>query len=474
MFRELPGFPLGILLGLWAFQTPVVAAPWELATDIEIGLIYTDNLNLEADGDEDGSAVYLLSPTFTLSTDGDRLDANIRYRPEAYFYEEAPDSDQVFHILDADMTATLVRDAFFVSALATNFQSIVTPDDRIPTTNIPLTGNRLDTRLYEIRPYWDQDLGFARVLAEVAFADTRFDEFDTTLNPFAQDNTRRTSNFNLNNHAKQQGVAWGVNYQYRRLDYEQSVPWDYQRAGIDLGFWSSSSLRVFGSYGAETAFDNFFEPDMDDEFWEIGFQYAPNQRLNLTIAGGERTFGESYRVDFSYQLRRGQTELSYSEQPASRGDTFFGIQPLVGGDNLDTFLNRPAGSDRFVRRRGDWTTTVKLAKTDVSLRFFYENRDLRTTAEGVPLNDEVFSGAALRFDWRLGSKSTMGAGVDFTERETITLDSSITRVFADYGYQISEVFSINALVQRSDESGSGFFNRSYVENQFRLTFRASF
>lgn len=463
---------IGVMIAI-SWTHPAPAAPWDFGAVVDLGVIYSDNLRLAPDGSEENEFVYSIAPAFSLSTEGDRLTADIGYRPQAFFYDTAPESDSIFHVLDASATGTVVRDSLFVFVSAANYQSIVTPNAGIATSNLPITGNRIDSRILQIRPYWQQNVGFADVLAEVAYTDTQYDELDDTRAAFTQDNNERLARFDLNNHSRQEGIAWGINYLYQRTEYDEAIPWDYQRASANLGYWVNGTTRIFASGGLETAFDNYFESDLDDEFWEVGFQYRPNQRLDMEIAIGERGYGESYRARISYELRRGQSTLTYTEDPATRGGLQSGRRPILDTDNLDDFLNQPGQSDRFIRKRGQWTTQFELARSDLSFRLFAEERSDRTTATGDALENEELSGAAFRWAWRFGAKSNLGFVADYTNRESGLTDDRLIRVSVDYSYRLTERLRIVATVQRSDDDGANA-GSGYVENQYGLKLRAVF
>ncbi len=468
------GRALGVLGALTLASTTAVAQQWEFATTVDLSVIHTDNLTLTSEEAAEDEVLYAVVPTFRLSRDSDRLEADIRYRPEAFFFDDQSDFNEVFHVVDANVTATLARNALYFFAGAYNYQSIQTPDRNIPTTNVPITANRVDARILEARPYWDQDLGFANIYLEAAYVDTTFSEFDNSLVGFSQDNNETRGRFELQNRSNQQRFAWGLEYQNRSLEYEDTATWDYERAGLDLGLWFNNSLRVFVAGGLETGFDQFLEGGLDDDFWEVGFQYRPSQRLNVELAAGERSYGDSYRGELSYQLRRGSTALVYSEEPRTLGDLLFDNRPIVDSDNLDDFLNRPGDTDRFILKRGEWRTTLDLARTDFSFRVFYETRDNRSNAVGAPLDDEELSGAALRVAWRPGSKSTIGVNADFTNRETLGADADLIRIALDYALRLSERISVVFLVQRVEEDGTLEFGVPYEEHQFRLTLRSEF
>ena len=123
---------------------PVVvhSAPWDFGVDVDLGVIFTDNIFLAQDGLEESETVYMIAPEFYLTSEGDRIDADIRYRPEAYFYRSNSDADTVFHVVDAAMTGTLVNEKLFLFLSASNFQSIITSVAQFPTTNLPLSSEQ--------------------------------------------------------------------------------------------------------------------------------------------------------------------------------------------------------------------------------------------------------------------------------------------------------------------------------------------
>lgn len=467
---------LSIALAITVLLVPFEghSAPWDFGVTADLGIVYTDNLRLLPDGQEESDIVYTVSPTFSLSTDGDRLSADILYRPEAYFYQDAPESDQLYHVVDASLTATIVRDALFLYTSAVQYQTVESPGEVFPTSNLPITQARVDSTGYEIRPYWEQTLGFADVSAEVAYIETRYDSERPSFDLLSTNNKELSGSLNLNNFSRQQGFAWGLGYDHQRVEYESVEPWEYQRASANLGYWVSSSARFFVSGGAETSVEDIFESNLDEEFWETGFQYRPSQRLDLELAVGQRSYGDSYRLQASYQLRRGQTSLSYSEQPATRSQMESQRRPIIFTDSLDNILDRPGGTDRFLQKRGEWSIGIGLAKSNISFRVFSEERLQRTTATGEPLNNERYTGVAFRWSWQLSANSTLGFSADVANRAAFDTESDLQRAAIDLAYRLSQRLSLVLLAQNSVEEGVGSSIRDYTENQVRLMLRTEF
>ena len=457
-----------IVLILLVMPVVSIAAPWEYGVNVDVGVIYTDNVFLANDGLEESETVFTIAPEFFLTKASDRLNANLRYRPEAYFYSEYDDANDVFHVLDAGLTAALVKERLFLFLSAVNYQSIITPEGHLPTSNLPISANRVDSSVIEARPYWQQRIGQATLLLEVGY--TRLEYDDDLL----QSSNERYGRFRLNNHERRQGIAWGLEYRDRRVEYDISSPWEFQRAALDLGFWINGTARIFAVGGVETSFDNYDEPNMDADFWEAGIQYTPNQRMNLELATGERSYGTSYRGDFSYTLRRGTISATYDEGPSVRSELAFEYRPIEDTDDLDNILDEPGATDRFLRRRGEIRASIELSKSDLTLRIFSEKREQRTTEDGIPLNDEDYAGAAIRWSWNVGTKTTLGLGADISQRNQETRRDEFLRWQIDVAYNFSQKTSVRleAVQSRQDDKNSGTFD--YTENQLRFLLGLNF
>jgi len=449
------------------------ADPWEFELIADVGVVWTDNLFLDADM-EQNETVYTLAPEFVFTKNSRRiLDADIRYRPEAFFYQDNSEFNEVFHLVDASLTTVLAEDALFAYFSAVSFQSIVTPIASVPTSNLPISGNRVNSRVLEVRPYWEQEFRLADVLLELSYVDVDYDEpiENLTTTDLTQPSNSGRASFTLGNTTRQQGIAWQADYEYRRLEYEFSEPWEYQVASLNLGYWVSNSARLFVTGGMETPIDEFESAAMDADFWEAGFQYRPSTRLDLEIATGNRSYGDSYRGRFSYQLRRGRTELTYTESPTSRGELVQTRSPLGDSDDLDGTLDRPGASDRFVRKRAEWANTLELSKSTITLRVFGEERVNRTTAIGLPLPDESFAGAAFRWNWQAGGRTAVGFGGDYTYRDQQIGTDDLTRFFLDLTYRFAERTSVRLELWNSNQESTDIQTLNYDENQVRLLLR---
>ncbi len=461
-------FLTGMILALPAFGA-AEAAQWEYGAVIDVGVIRSDNIFLEPSGMEESEIVYMLTPQFYLRTTGDRIAADLRYRPEAYLYDTNSTADNVFHVVDMTVTTTLVRDKFFLLLNGTNFQSIVTPDGRIPTSNIPITANRVDSRILEARPYWQQRVGSADLYLEAGVSDIDYDD------PTIQGSQVVRGSFKLDNIARQQGLAWGVGYNHVRAEYDLGAEWEHQRAEANLGYWVTGTVRLFAAGGAETDVTRIDDPNLDESFWEAGIQYKPNARLDMEFAAGERYYGTSIRANLAWTMRRGTTRLTYTEGPGTGSQLPSGRRPLVDVDDLDSLLDQPGRSDRFLQRRLNWTTMIELAKSNLNLRLYREIREERETLSSTELlDDQENSGMSLRWSWRAGARTTFGVGANLARIDVQQRNSDVRSLSADVGYRLGQHTNVRLEYINSRQDGRDSNQFDHTEDQVRLLLRAEF
>ena len=441
-------------------------AGWQYGIIADVGIAHTDNLFLLDTGFEEAETVFTVAPEFFIRKNSDRTTVDFSYRPEAYFYNDFSDADDIYHVLDANLTQALIDDRFFLNARANSFQTIAAPDAIIFATNLPISANRIDSTVLELRPSWEQRFGSVELYADAAYRDLGFD--DETLFQSAQETS---GTFELNNFTRQQGFAWGTEYNFRRITYDATPPFEYQRAGINLGFWISDTLRIFAVGGLESSFDDYFDPEMDAEFFEAGLQYAQGTRLNLEIAGGERGYGDAYRGRLDMELRRGSFTINYTETPTTRADVLFQNAQVTADNTVDDFLNRPGNADRFIRKRGDVQLSLDLAKSSLTLSVYSEDLQERTTALGQALGDESMVGGEVRWNWRFGNKTNLILGATLAERDTPTGSDDLALYDVAVEYQLSRRVQVIVQGLRADQNAQSGLGFNYEELQGRLLFR---
>ncbi len=433
----------------------VAHAEWQFDTSVAASITHTNNVALDLPANEQQDTIYSLSPTFILTQESARTNLGLRWNPQAIQYKELEGADNVFHIVDADFNAELVKERLFLDVAAAQFQTIVTPEGNFPINNFVATNNRADSRVVSVAPYWVQRWGGTELRIDASHTQTDFEDEALQNTVALQSNDANRAVFHLGSAPKDFGATWSLDYNYQRVDYEDAIPWEYQRASAQIGYWVIDTVRVFATGGQETAFDDFFTGKLEDDLWEAGIQYAPNSRLNLEVAAGERSFGSSRRAELTHTTSRWTTRLRYNEGPQTQGLLQAGRQPLRDTDNLDFLLDRSGDSDRLIRKRGELRTSLTLPKSTLTLRIFSERRTDRTTAEGSPLANDELTGAAFRFDWRFGSRTTLNFNLDKTDREGPILDGELWSVTVGAAYTLSSRVSLALNLRHAEQDGVG-------------------
>jgi uncharacterized protein (PEP-CTERM system associated) len=320
-----------------------------------------------------------------------------------------------------------------------------------------------------INPQLNRQLGGAIGLnAGYRYSKLRFDDALT------QNNDNHSANFGLDNYRSGSGLTWALRYDWRRTEYEFSAPWEYQQALAELGFWANASTRVFGSGGKESAWDKPLDPAMTDPFWEAGFAYSANENMSAEFAAGERSFGSSWRGMLDYTFRRGSTSLSYNETPTTTGyNRGGGTRSALDPDDLDEFLDQPGNAERYISKRFQWSLDLDFRRTGFQLSVFDEDRTGRTSADGVPGDDQSQTGVMANFSWQAGVRTEFVISGSFIDRETGSGgESRFSGASFNANYSLGTRSSISLGYQRSEDKPRDEVStsRDYVANVVSLFF----
>ena len=296
-------------------------------------------------------------------------------------------------------------------------------------------------------------------------------EYDDDL---TQDNKNQTALLMIENYRAGRGFTWRLKYDWRRTEYDVSPPWEYQRASAELGYWVGSGTRIFGAGGKETAWDDPFDPSMEDSFWEAGFAHTAGENLSAEFAAGERSFGSSWRGNLDYQFRRGSTSLSYVESPTTTGyGRGAGTRTVLDPTDFDDYLDRPGSDERYLMERLQWNLTLQFRRLGFDLSAFDEDRTGRVTTDGEMLEDQSETGVRATIDWKLGVRTEIAVTGSMLDRET-SLDAKTKFLSAGLNvtYKLGARTDLTLGYSYAEEEPRGQIptGRDYVENVISLYF----
>ena len=453
------------------------AAHAEFEPAITAGITHTDNVTL-APVDEKSELIYRLEPSFHFGHEAGAVTINADYRAQALRYRDLGETD-VYHQYDVNLRTALIPDTFFLDIGGNRSQAIIDPEQTIPYSNLPISQNRQDRDEYYAAPSFQYAFGNnVAMTGEYRHTWLEYSETDEQASaPFvAQDSRLGDASFSLDNYQRERGLSWALRYNWQRAEYEEGIPWEYQKAMVELGLWASSSTRLFAAGGKESAWDQPLDPKMEGDLWEAGFSHQLGERLSAEFAAGERSFGGSWRGNLDFRFRRGNMTLSYSETPTTEGQNRFRRGAFDGPEVPDDFLSRPGSTERFIAKRLQWTLNLELRRTGFALSLFDSDRTERTTAEGSPLGDESQRGANLLISYELGPRTDLRLGGSWAERElqdSGTRDLLRASIGADY--RLGQRTLLALTYDYADEDGeSAFVIRDYVANTVSLDITRTF
>ena len=449
---------------------PMSGLAAEVGAGIRVGASYTDNVYLSTAPEID-DVIFQASPFFSLVHESPNWDANVDYTFDWYRYSDLKTTKN-FHRGAVILTGKALQDSLTAELGGRRSQTLSDPDDIIPSGRLPLSGNLIDQDEWWFSPRLNQSLGGAATLgASYRYSRIQFDDRSR------QDNTNHSGNFGIENYESSQGLTWALRYDWRRTEYENSVPWEFQQAKAELGFWANASTRIFGAGGKESAWDDRFDPALADTFWEAGFAHSAGENLSMEFAAGERSFGTSWRGNLDYTFRRGSTSLSYNESPTTTGfNRSGGVRNVLNPDDLDDFLDRPGSAERFLTKRLQWDLNLEFRRSGVSLSLFDEDRSDRILADGTPIDDQHQTGIRMNASWQAGVRTTFGASGSLINRETgVGNKSEFKSAGLNANYRLGSRSDLSLAYSYSEQQprGESTSSRNYVANVISLFFTFS-
>ncbi len=439
---------------------------------VRVGVSYSDNVFLDVSPGEIDDIVFRASPSITVIHESPTLDADLRYRFDWFKYDDI-DATQSYHMGEGSITGKLFDEALQLEIGAIRMQTIRDQESSIPLDRLPLTGNLVDRDEVYANPRLETRLGRSVTLnAGYRYAEGSYDD------PLIQDDDNHQATLSFDNYDAGSGLTWALRYDGRKTEYEVSRAWEYRIATAELGFWTGPNLRLFGSGGKESSWDDPFNPDLEDSFWEAGFAYRSGENMSAEFAAGERSFGTSWRGNLEYAFSRGTTSLSYAESPTTTGfNQSGGRRNVIDPDNLDEFLDVPGAAERYLAKRFDWDLRVNLRRTTFSLAVFDEDRSGRIQADGTPLADQAQRGGSVSLTWQAGARTEFVVAGSIVRRDAGSAgDSDYRMAGLGANYRLGQRTQLSLdyayTEQQPDESGLSFAD--YKSNVISLFLEATF
>jgi hypothetical protein len=297
----------------------------DLQPRIDSALLFVGNINLaENSADEIDVAGIEAAPGLYATYRSNRADASLDYSLIGRAFEDE-DYDSVSHELFAHGRYMLVQDLFFVNAHAGYSDSII---DASRSTNYGGTGlfdrsNIAETGRASITPNLTHQFGGFQFDASYTYGRVWYFESDDVANPdpifltgFNEDSEDQRAYVSLGTREPDNAATLKAFYEWQESTYETSLPYKYERTGLDTSLRLTRTLRLVADGGVESDLtEDTTDGGLDTEFWHAGFRWQPDRRTYFDARYGERFFGDSYSLEARVDGRWLTLTASYVEDP---------------------------------------------------------------------------------------------------------------------------------------------------------------
>ncbi len=446
------------------------AASWRFSPSLELAETYSDNITLRPAGGEQSDYVTEVAPGFGLSTDGRRLDLDLNYRWRGLYFARDNNRNAAYHQLGASMNGILVNNLLFVDGDASYRQTVVEPGAAVGQGYIASGANLQDVLTTSVSPYLRRRLGS---WAEAVLRYTQ----STVLYPDDSDRDSFSDgvDFRLADQKASDRWSWSLGYRAQSIDYRatERVGVTTRQADLQLDYRLSHRLGLNGQVGRE---ENEYPraedaPASEGNFWNLGLDWSPSPRTQLSVGGGRRYYGSDWRLDLSHRGRRTTLSAAYSEGMTTRRQYQLALQlddagqPIIDVNTQLPLLKILPLDEVYIRRRVQLNFSYGTRRSTTSLTLYQERRGYQESQV-----DETVRGSGIAWRWAPGRRVDFNIGTDLVLSEYS--DRSDDRRLASYATLTRKLGRyMDTTLEARNTRRDGVID--YTENQLsaRLTLR---
>jgi uncharacterized protein (PEP-CTERM system associated) len=406
------------VLPLFLYTMPVHAGQWTITPRVSVGEIYSDNINLD-DDDKEGDLITELTPGINIVGEGGRITGELDYQLQSLFFLSNSDASGVSQQMDANATAEVTKNFFFVDATSRFGQSIVDAQGTISRNNVNDAGNQTDFYAYGISPYILPHFGgYADGTFRYSLDHVRYDDD-------VSNSLENRFDASLVSGRKFGPLAWSADYVFDDINRSKAENVRYENAAADARYFINRKFSLVAQAGyANNDFDSSEEIE-NGSYWAVGGLWQPSRYYSLealsgknldtvtvSLNPGRRTSlqvtyrdrkvglndGEAWLGTFRHRTRQTNWSADYTEDTTTQqqqqlgegGFTFQGVDPTTGETNPnpqpgDLVVIVPTGpissltNEVIERKRGSATLGIRTGKTGLRFTVFKQQRRYLTS-----------------------------------------------------------------------------------------------
>jgi len=484
---------MGLLVSMACFfACNVSAGEWRVKSGLNVGEVYTDNVELD-DSDKESKFISVVRPTFNLVGKGNR--ANVSFISSFEFNNSGSGADSFSPKISANADAELFEDVLFIDADLSSNQSTIDPFSAAGNSQLNKSDNVTTTYDYSISPYIVKHFGQTADLRLRYTYDDQINKGDEL-----SDSVLQSVVATLQSGRDFSRLTWALTSDYQDTDYESDESSSGQDGSseqwsnsLTLGYKLNRKFELKGTIGKEwNNYQTFDDDDTDDQFWDVGVVWTPNKRTTLDAGYGKHFYSTTPRFSLSHKTRKTTFSTSYtrslSDTRSERSNpnvfsfsdslrdqlseqsqlTDSAIDELEQSVSQALFLNNnPTFRDQgvFVSELFESSFSVKGKRTTTTV-YLRESKQIREDVD----EDAVFTSTGVRLERKLSSKYTLNSRLTWDERKDqdgLTSDRTLWHLSLRRKLGARTAVSI---AYSYGERDSDRVNDDYKENRVSLNF----
>ncbi len=314
---------------------PAAHAEVRFTSGVSASETYTDNVSQQTADLAQSAFVTELTPTFTATSNGPRLNLSAQYQLHLYAYSRKTDNtNNASSQYQLTMRSRLIDELLDLDASATRQSTSRSAFGPQGNDSLYSNSNRTDITTYTISPTLRHRFG-GTADAYLRYSRNRVSGDGNVLGTSNGENITGTltsgPNFKLFN--------WGLTVaqdEFSEANFGSSTS---QNVLANLGYRASQTISLTATAGYDK-YDYSAENNnaTNGASWTGGFIWTPSSRTRLQMSYGRRFFGNTAMMTFTFRGHRSAMNASYNDSITTSRQQFLSSGKLSTTDLLDAML----------------------------------------------------------------------------------------------------------------------------------------
>ena len=378
-FQASQRFEYGSRIGQQALPPGTVLEP-----RLDSGIQYANNINLEETDTDDAFGIEV-APGIYASHSTERFVGALDYSLIGRLWDDG-DLDDVTQRLAANGRWTALREVLFIDAEASYDDAVIDFANGANYGGLGIfdNSNIVEQAAASIGPtvrkrFKDFQFEASYSYGQVWILD-RPEDFDQSFGQVATDDSvDQSANVSFGLVPGNSRLNGSVFYSWENSEFDNALPYEFERAGLEGGYELSRTLTLVGDVGKESQLDEDASAGgLDSDFWSAGLRWSPDSRTSVEGRYGDRFFGSSYSVEVSHSSRLLEITASYAEAPQvdTRRRSLGRFEPGDLPPGLDQGLENSAlNSQPYIGKDGSISLISRGSRTLLGISAFTSDRD---------------------------------------------------------------------------------------------------